>query len=215
MAAAYYPVLLDLRGRPCAVIGGGAVAEGKVARLLDAGGQVTIVSPSLTAQLGAWARAGRVRHTARPYAAGDLAGQALAFVAVDDTSVAAAVAEEGRRLGVWVNAADDPARCDFILPSVLRRGALTVAVSTGGASPALARAIREDLEPRFAEDYAPLLEVVAEVRRELRAESVRVPAAAWRRALDPELRRLIADGGGPAAKTWLRERLRSAPSAAA
>ncbi len=215
MAAAYYPVLFDLRGRRCAVIGGGAVAEGKVGGLLAAGAHVTVVSPSLTAKLAAWSRGGRVRHTARAYAPGDLAGHALAFVAVDDPSVAALVAEEGRRLAVWVNAADDPARCDFILPSVLRRGALTVAVSTGGASPALARAIREDLEARFADDFGPLLDLVAEVRRELRAESAHVPAAAWRRALDPELRRLIATGERLAAKRWLRERLRPARSAAA
>lgn len=215
MAGVYYPVLLDLRGRACAVIGGGAVAEGKVRGLLQAEAQVTVVSPAVTAALAGWARAGRLLHVARVYAPGDLDDQALAFVAVDDAAVTAAVVAEGRRRGVWVNAADDPARCGFILPSVLRRGPLTVSVSTGGASPALARAIREDLEARFTDDYAALLDLVAEVRQELRAESPGVPATAWRQALDPELRRLLAGGQRDAAKTWLGWRLRARRRAAA
>jgi len=227
-AAEYYPVLLDLRGRACAVIGGGAVAEGKVDRLLAAGARVTVVSPSLTARLAAWAGESRLRHVARAYAAGDLAGHALAFVAVGDRAVAAAVAEEARRLGIWANAADDPARCDFILPSVLRRGRLVVSVSTGGASPGLARAIREDLEERFTADFGALIDLVAEVRNEVRASTggVRasgggavaaasgarapiagVPAAAWRHALDPALRRLVVGGRRDEAKAWLHARL--------
>jgi precorrin-2 dehydrogenase / sirohydrochlorin ferrochelatase len=227
-AAEYYPVLLDLRGRTCAVIGGGAVAEGKVDRLIAAGARVTVVSPSLTARLAAWAGEGRLRHVARAYAEGDLAGQALAFVAVDHPAVAAAVAEEARRLGIWVNAADDPARCDFILPSVLRRGRLVVSVSTGGASPGLARAIREDLEERFTAEFGALIDLVAEVRSEVRASTAAVratgggagatdsgarvpaagvPAAAWRHALDPALRRLVAGGRRDEAKSWLHARL--------
>ena len=221
-AAEYYPVLLDLRGRTCAVIGGGAVAEGKVERLLAAGARVTVVSPSLTARLAAWAGEGRLRHVARAYAEGDLAGHALAFVAVGDRAVAAAVAEEARRLEIWANAADDPARCDFILPSVLRRGRLVVSVSTGGASPGLARAIREDLEGRFTAEFGALIDLVAEVRNEVRASTAGgaaaaaagarvpaagVPAAAWRHALDPALRGLVAGGRRVEAKAWLHARL--------
>ncbi len=225
-AAEYYPVLLDLRGRTCAVIGGGAVAEGKVERLLAAGARITVVSPSLTARLAAWAGEGRLRHVARTYAEGDLAGHALAFVAVGDRAVAAAVAEEARRLAIWANAADDPARCDFILPSVLRRGRLVVSVSTGGASPGLARAIREDLEERFTAEFGALIDLVAEVRNEVRASTAGVraagggatasgarvpaagvPAAAWRHALDPALRGLVAVGRRDEAKAWLRARL--------
>ena len=213
-AAEYYPVLLDLRGRACVVVGGGAVAEGKVDRLLAAGARVTVVSPALTARLAAWAREGRVGHAARAYAEGDLTGHALAYVAVDDRAVAAAVAQEARRLGIWANAADDPARCDFILPSVLRRGRLVVSVSTGGACPGLARAIREDLEERFTAEYGPLVDLVAEVRGEVRASAAErragnggVPAVAWRHALDPALRRLVAGGRRDEAKAWLHARL--------
>lgn len=206
---AYYPIFIEMRGRPCLVIGGGTVAERKVEGLLAVGAPVTVLSPALTDGLEALVKDGRIRHVGREYRPGDLAGSELAFVATDDAEVNAAVAREGRERGVWVNAADDPAHCDFILPSVLRRGDLVVAVATGGASPALSRAIREELEAYFTEDYATLAEVVAEVRRELK-EQARTPGAeAWRKALDGDLRRLIAEGRREEAKARLLWRLRA------
>jgi siroheme synthase-like protein len=206
---AYYPVFLEMTSRRSVVVGGGPVAERKVEGLLAVGASVTVISPALTPRLEAWAKDGRIRHVGRQYGPGDLAGSELAFVATDDPEVNAVVAKEGRARSVWVNAADDPAHSDFILPSVLRRGQLVVAVATGGASPALSRAIREELEAYFSEDYAVLSEVVAEVRRELR-EQARVPdAEAWRKALDGDLRRLIAEGRREEAKARLLWRLRA------
>src|SRR5215470_6292960 len=165
-----FPLIVELSGRPCVVIGGGAVAERKVEGLLDAGAAVTVVSPTVTVALAALARTGRIAHVRRRYRRGDLAASELAFVATGDRDVAAAVAREGRRRGVWVNAADDPAHCDFFLPSVIRRGRLLVAVATAGASPALARAVREDIERRLVPEYATLTDTVAAVRQELRAQ---------------------------------------------
>lgn len=206
---AYYPVFLEMMGRRSVVVGGGPVAERKVEGLLAVGASVTVLSPALTPRLEEWAKEGRVRHVGRQYGPGDLAGSELAFVATDDPEVNAVVAKEGRERSVWVNAADDPAHSDFILPSILRRGELVVAVATGGTSPALSRAIREELEAYFSEDYAVLSEVVAEVRRELR-EQARVPdAEAWRKALDGDLRRLIAEGRREEAKARLLWRLRA------
>ena len=205
---ALYPVFLELAGRSCVVVGGGAVAEGKVNGLLAAGAVVSVVSPTLTDALREAARAGRIVHRCRVYRDGDLAGFALAFVATGDDAVNAAVAAEGRRRRVWVNAADDPAHCDFILPSVLRRGALAVAVSTGGASPALARVVREEIERHVGDDYTVLVDVAGDVRRALRAERRPVDAATWREALgDPRLRRLVARGDRAAARRRLRARL--------
>jgi len=205
----YYPIFIELSGRPCVVIGGGAVAERKVEGLLAEGASVTVLSPALSPRLEVLAREGRISHVARAYAPGDLAGSELAFVATDDGGVNAAVAREGRERGVWVNAADDPTHCDFILPSVLRRGGLTVAVATGGASPALSRVIREELEAYFTEDYAELVRIVAEVRGELRETGRSADAETWRAALDGDLRRLIADGRREEARARLFWRLRA------
>jgi precorrin-2 dehydrogenase/sirohydrochlorin ferrochelatase len=203
-----YPIFVDLARVRTVVIGGGVIAEGKIRGLLATGADVTVVSPTLTAFLADTARDARLRHRPRTYRYGDLDGMALAFAATGDSVVNAAVAAEGKLRGVWVNAADDPANCDFILPAVLRRGALTVAVSTGGASPAVARTVKEELERHFGDEYTTLVEVAGAVRRRLRAERRSVDAGRWSAALaDPAFRRLITAGEHEPARQWLRERL--------
>jgi len=210
---ALFPLFVELEGRPCVVLGGGAVAERKVTALLAVGAVVHVVSPALSPALAALAAAGRIAHVARPYADGDLAGATLAFAATDDGAVNAAVAREGRARGVWVNAADDPAHCDAILPAVLRRGPITVAVSTGGASPALARAVRERLEHSLPEAYGALAEVATATRRELRAAGQRASAQDWLDALDDGLAALLDGGSAREAERRLRARLERAACA--
>jgi siroheme synthase-like protein len=207
---AYYPVCLDMTDRPCLVVGGGPVAERKVAGLLDAGARVTVVSPSATDRLREWARADRIRLLPREYAAADLAGQAVVFVATDDGGINAGVARDARAGGVLVNAVDDPAHCDFILPAVLSRGGITVAVSTGGASPALARAVRDELGAYLdRDDYAALARVVTDVRRILRGQEVRVPWERWQAALGGEVRALVRADRLDTARERLLEQLRA------
>jgi precorrin-2 dehydrogenase/sirohydrochlorin ferrochelatase len=203
----YYPVALDLRDRLCLVVGGGPVAEAKVEGLLEAGARVTVVSPEVTEPLAAWAIDGRIIHRPHEYRGGDLDGQQLVFSATDRREVTEAVVADARRRGLWVNAADDPAFCDFLLPSVLRRGRLVVAVSTGGASPALAARVRRDLEAYFAPEYDELVELAAEVRAELRSRAQRPVAEAWRGAFDRDLVVLLAEGRRGEAKARLLERL--------
>jgi len=203
----YYPVALDLRDRLCLVVGGGPVAEAKVEGLLAAGARVTVVSPELTAALASWAADGRLIHRPHEYGPDDLDGQQLVFAATDRREVTEAVAAEARRRGLWVNAADDPAFCDFLLPSVLRRGRLVIAVSTGGASPALAARMRRDLEALVPAEYEALVELAAEVRSELRARADRPGGAAWRAALGGELISLLAQGKRGEAKARLLDRL--------
>ena len=207
MSAFRYPIVLDLEARPCLVVGGGSVAGRKIEGLLEAKARVTVVSPALAPSVLAPAREGRLRWWPREYVDGDLAGFALVLVATDDRSVNRQVAAEARERSVWVNCADDPERCDFILPSVLRRGPLTVTVSTGGASPTVARLVREELEGVLPADYAALTELVAEVRWALRERSIAPDAERWRHALDAELRRLVAAGRPAEARDRLRERL--------
>jgi precorrin-2 dehydrogenase/sirohydrochlorin ferrochelatase len=208
--SSYYPVFLDLADRPCLVVGGGPIAEGKVEGLLAAGARVTVVSPTVTARLAGWAAEGRLTHLARAYRAEDLDGPQVVFAATDDAAVTRAVAADGRARSVWVNAADEPARCDFILPSVMRRGRLVVTVSTGGASPAAARAIREELEGYLTEEHAALVELAAEARDDLCRRGRSPGPAGWRGALDGRLRRLIAARRYRQARAHLAGRLESA-----
>jgi siroheme synthase-like protein len=188
-----FPIFLDLSARRCVVVGGGTVAARKVDALLAAGADVTVVAPALTARLALHAADRRVRWIPREYRAGDLDDADLAFATTDDERVNDAVARDGRAHRVWVNAADDPARCDFHLSAVVRRGPLTVAIGTAGTTPALARVVREELEDVFTGDYAALAEVAAEVRRELRARNLSPDGDAWSAALRrADVRRLVA-----------------------
>lgn len=203
----YFPVFLDLTGRRCLMVGGGPIAERRIVGLLEAGARVTVISPRVTPTLARLADEGRIELQSRTYLEGDLAGVDLAFVATAAREVNLAVAREARGRGVWVNATDDPAHCTFILPALVRRGDLTVAVATGGTSPALARAIREELETYLTAEYATLAELAAEARREVRAAGRVVPTDAWRRALGPEVRQLIVERGREHAKHRLLELL--------
>ena len=207
---AYYPVCLDLRGRACVVIGGGTVAARKVEGLLECGAQVTVVAPVLGPVLKNLLHAGRIQARLRLYAEGDLAGAALAIAATDEPSVNAAVVAEARARGVWLNVADDPARCDFILPSVVRRGDLQIAISTGGRSPALARRVREDIDRLLPAEYVELLPLLADLRVELRRAGADVPAERWQMAVDADVLARLRVGDQAGARARLRATLTSA-----
>ncbi len=207
----YYPIFVEMRGRPCVVIGGGAVGERKVEGLLQSGAHVTVISPDLTERLGTLAREGAIRHLSRPYRRGDLIGCELAFVATDDAALNATIYKDAREQKVWLNAADDPAHCDFILPAVLRRDNLTMAVSTGGASPAAARAIRDELGKYLTADFAQLVQIASEARRELRERSLQPSGESWNAALQGDFRRLIREGRTQEAKMLLLENLGARP----
>ena len=203
----YYPIFLEMKDRRCVVIGGGAVAQRKVEGLLAVGANVTVVSPSITDGLRDLLGQDKIRHVAREYRAGDRAGYDLVFVATDNSEVNAAVSSEAQSLHIWVNSADDPDRCDFILPAVIRRGDLTVAISTGGISPAATRAIREELDQYFREDYASFVQIAGHVRKELREKSVSADPSKWNRALRGDFRRLIKEGKLAQAKELLLKTL--------
>jgi len=205
-----YPVVLDLGGRPVLVVGGGAVAERKVEALRAAGASITVVSPRVSARLAKMADDGDIRVRRRAYRRSDLRGVVVVFAATDDRNVNAAVATDSRRRRIWVNAADDPDHCDFILPSVLRRGSLLVSVTTGGRSPALARIVREELERLLGSDYALLTDLAGDVRRELQTRGEQATAEAWTTALRGDVRRLVAAGRREEARRCLLEALRPA-----
>lgn len=167
----YYPVFWNISGKKCVVVGGGEVAQRKVTRLLDCGAKVSVVSPVLTQELILLKDKNIITHHAREYSAEDIAGAALVIGATDDDVINAAVSSDAIKKGIPVNIVDDPQKCDFILPSLVERGDLTIAIGTGGKSPALARYLRERLEETFGEDYAILAGVLGKLRDKMEKNS--------------------------------------------
>ena len=164
----------------------------KVSGLLASDATVIVVSPELRPELKALLDEGRISHIARGYDERDIEGMQVVMVATDDGAVNHQVAADCRARHIWVNASDDPPNCDFILPSVVRKGKITLAASTSGSSPALARRLREELEVYLSDDFEPLADLLAEVRLELRAHHIVVDAETWQRAIDGPLRALLA-----------------------
>jgi precorrin-2 dehydrogenase / sirohydrochlorin ferrochelatase len=171
-----YPVVLDLTDVPVLMVGGGQIASRKVAGLLAAGARVTVVAPMVLPGLAAQVH--EVRE--RPYAATDLEGHRLVMTATDETTVNTAVGRDATAAGMWVNSADDPDNCSFILPAVTRRGPVVVAVGTDGSSPALARHLRDRIA---AEVLTPEVEAaaveLARQRDEFHAAGVSTETIDW------------------------------------
>jgi precorrin-2 dehydrogenase / sirohydrochlorin ferrochelatase len=163
----YYPVFWDINGKKCVVVGGGEVAARKVARLLDCGAKVCVVSPVLNAELDTLQKERRIEHIVDEYAVDYLYGAALIIGATDNDRVNTAISHDAKTRGIPVNIVDDPQKCDFILPSLVERGDLTIACGTGGASPALARMLREELEEAYGEEYATLLNILGQLRDQM------------------------------------------------
>jgi siroheme synthase-like protein len=176
----YYPIYLNLSRRPCVVVGGGKVAEGKVAGLLEAEARVRVIAPELTPALADWALAGRVAHEPRAYAVGDLAGAFLVISATDEPAVNQRVWEEAEALGLLVNVVDDTPHCNFIAPAIVRPGDQAVAISTSGKAPALAVRLKEQIQAQIGPEHAHFLELAGTLREPL---AERTPEFAARRAL--------------------------------
>ncbi len=170
----YLPVMLDLSGRRVLVVGGGGVATRKVLRLAESGAFVRVVALEATDELRSLAASDeRIDLHLRAYAEADLEEVALVFSATGDESVEQAVSDAARRRGIWMNAADDPNRCSFLMPAVLERGPLQVSVSTGGASPALARRVRDEIDAALGPEYASAVELLGGLRLSLPAGGAR------------------------------------------
>ncbi len=159
-----YPVMLDVRGRSCLVVGGGGVALRKVQGLVEEGARVTVVAPELVAPLERLAAVGRIRCERRRYRPDDVAGQRLVFAATDDLDVNREIAADGERSGAWVNVADDAAGCSLQLPSRIRRGPLQLAIGSSGEAPFAVRRLRQLLEQRLGPEWGEWLEAAARFR---------------------------------------------------
>jgi siroheme synthase-like protein len=202
---ALYPIYLDLSGSLCVVIGGGRVAERKVEGLLDAGARVRVVSLSFTPELERLGDEGRLEPVRASFDRAYLEQARLVFAATGDRNVNAAIARTAREMGIEVNVADSPEESSIYIPSVVRRGALAVAVSTGGASPGLAAAVAERIGFGLEPEFAGLVELLAGLRGYIREElaSIADRRAAFAALVQAEadLRRSIRESGMEAARS--------------
>ena len=206
-----YPVNLILGGHRCLVVGGGAVAIGKVRGLLAGGAtDVHVVAPDLAPELSGLPG---VTTEARPYRPGEAAGYRLVVTATDDPAVNHQVFLDGEATGTWVNSADDPANCSFTLPAVVRRGPITVTAATGGHSPALATWLRRHVEGQLDDAWVMLATLLAERRAELRAEGVPTEGLSWQDVLDSGMLEVVRAGRLDEARHLLRTRI-TAPGGA-
>ena len=189
--APLYPVNLVLDGRPCLVVGGGAVAARKVAGLLACGASVHVVAAQVGPEMSA---VSGVSIEQRPYRPGEVEKYRFVVAATDDPAVNRAIYEDGERAGVWVNSADDPDSCSVTLPAVVRRGPVMVTVSTGGRSPALASWLKAKVDAELGPEYEVLAELLASERAALQAGGRSTEDVDWKRALDSDMLHLIRTG---------------------
>jgi precorrin-2 dehydrogenase/sirohydrochlorin ferrochelatase len=160
----YYPVFLNLEGKPVLIVGGGKVAQRKVETLLECGAVVQLVAKELTPALEKLRAEQKVTHAAMEFQKTQLSGVFMVIAATDDTGLNQKVSQAARDRGLLVNAVDQPADCNFIVPAVLRRGGLQIAVSTSGQSPVLAKKIRQALEQEFGGEYELLINLMGQIR---------------------------------------------------
>jgi precorrin-2 dehydrogenase len=163
----YYPINLDIQNRNCLVVGGGAVASRKVAMLLTCGAQVTVVSPETTGTLQSMLNSGRITLIKRPYRTSDLEGMFLVIGATDNRILNRQIHMDAEKSGRLCNIADQPDLCNFILPSIVNRGDLILAISTSGKSPAFAKKLRKDLEKIYGDEYDLFLQLMGAIREKL------------------------------------------------
>jgi len=203
----YFPVFLDLKNRKCVVVGGGRVAERKIQNLRKAGAAVTVVSPRLTPALERLKETKGIEHRRRAYKTGDLKAAFLAVAATDHRPTNEKVFREASARRIPVNAVDDPVHCTFIVPAVISRGDILIAISTGGRSPALAKALRKKLEREVGGEYSSLLKLIGAVRKS-------IPPLGWgpmknqkiyRRLLQEDVLDLLRRGNHKALGRLLRE----------
>jgi precorrin-2 dehydrogenase/sirohydrochlorin ferrochelatase len=205
----YYPAYLELRGRPCIVIGGGGIAERKVTTLLEAGARVTVVSPTLTAPLVALADTHEIVHHPRVYRRGDLAGCWLAYAATGDVTVDAEIAAEAADARVFLNVVDRPQLCGFIVPAIVTRGPIVIAVSTGGASPALAKRLAAELTATVGAEWGLAAVVLGALRARLCGVDLASRARTFAALADTPLLAALREGDAARVDALLTEHVGS------
>ncbi len=160
----YYPVYLDLRGRSVLLVGAGTVALQKIDALVEGGARVHVVSPEAKPPFQRLARGGKIRWSRRPYRTSDMKGARLVIAATNNPKVHQKISKDARARGIWANIVDVPPLCDFIAPAIVRRGDIQIAISTGGAAPALAKYLRKKLETVIGPEHEDFVKMVKALR---------------------------------------------------
>jgi precorrin-2 dehydrogenase/sirohydrochlorin ferrochelatase len=208
VASGYFPAFLNIRRKKCLVVGGGGVSLRKVNTLVSCGADVTVISSRVHQDLMQLAKKKIIRVIRRDYEPGDLEGAFVVVAATDDKKMNRNIAEDAKKIQALVNVVDDPGPSDFIVPSVLRRGDLIFAISTGGRSPALSRKLRTRLEKTFGEEYGPLVTLVGEIRSSLKQKKITIDAETWQDALQVGvILKLLTTGKRKKAKDFITGRL--------
>jgi precorrin-2 dehydrogenase/sirohydrochlorin ferrochelatase len=209
----YYPAILDMAGRRALVVGAGKVGEGKITGLVNAGAVVKVVSLTATPQVERWADEGRIELELRRYESSDLDGRFLVIAATEDNDTNVRVFEDAEQRQMLCNVVDVTHLCNFILPSIVRRGDLAIAVSTSGASPALARRIRISLGECYGDEYAVALELLGSLREELKAlyPKPEKRKVIFERIVYSELMDLVRAGDAEAIESWVQRCIDEGP----
>jgi len=163
----YYPIFVDLKGRKVLVVGGGSVASRKIETLLEYGAAVNLVSLEISDSLKDYVDSGNVKYLGKEFREDHLSGMFLVIAATDDSDLNHLISEKAEKNNMLVNAVDQPADCNFILPSIVSRGDLTIAVSTSGKSPAMAKKIRKELTDKFGPEYDLFLKLMGQIRKQV------------------------------------------------
>lgn len=210
----YFPIFLDIRSKRCLVVGGGAVAERKSANLLRAGADLVLIAPKITDSLLSWKEAGQLTHLPRNFTEADISGSRLVIAATDDTQVNRQIAELAQAQQIPVNVVDQPELCSFIVPSIIDRSPVVAAVSTGGASPVLARLIRSRMESMIPAGYGRLADLCSRFRQRVK-DTFAKPAERrifWDRVLSGGVAERIFSGHTEEAEQLLEQTLTEAAS---
>jgi siroheme synthase-like protein len=203
--ASHYPVSLVVADQPCLVVGGGRVAARKIQGLAAAGAFVTVVAPEIVPAVEELAAEHQMTLERRLYRAGEAASYRLVITATGIPEVDALVSADAGAGGVWVNSADDPEHCSFLLPAIHRDGPVTVAVSTGGASPALATWLRRQVADAIGDDVGALAGILETARRNVQASGRSTESVDWQAILDGPLPAMVREGRLDEARRLLGE----------
>lgn len=209
----YLPIFVNLKGKPCLVVGGGEVAARKVVQLLKSGAEITVVAPHLSQRLAELDEQGLIRHKKTEFAAQDLAGVWLVIAATNHPELNQSVAELASARNLLVNVVDDPALCSFIMPSIIDRSPVQIAISTGGASPVLSRLLRARLETLIPAAYGRLASLMASFREKVKRKlpDMTLRRRFWEKVLQGPVAEMLFAGQEKAALAALQKQLEDEP----